>query len=171
MMGFALALTQAGCGGGGNDGGGTPTPVPTPTPCTQSTILQTSGIVESLTLVYDDFSVPESGRLDITMDWTNASSLMGLYLVPANSCTLAEFNARTCNFFVRSETTTKPRKISYTATAGNYRYIVGNFSDDLESATLQIVLSKGSCPAFGAAPSASTVHAGALPEMERLLRR
>ena len=66
----------------------------------------------TLTLVYDDFSVPDSGRLDVTLDWTFASSPVGFYLVPANTCTLAEFNARSCNFLIRSETTVKPRKIS-----------------------------------------------------------
>ena len=100
--------------------------------------------------------MPDSGRLDVTLDWTNASSLVGFYLVPANTCTLDEFNARSCNFLIRSETTVKPRKISTpNFNAGNYRWIIGNFSEAQESVSLQIVLSKGACAALGAPPSAS----------------
>jgi hypothetical protein len=123
--------------------------------CTQTNIYQQNGAVPTGTLVYLDFSVPDSGRLDVTMDWTNASSAMGFYLVPANTCALAEFNARSCNFIIRSEPSSiKPRKVSQASlAAGNYRWIVANFSSSDESAALQIVLSKGTgCPAFGGAP-------------------
>ena len=171
VLGCAFVVSMAGCGGGGNDI--TPaTPVPTPTPCTQTTLVQESGGVPGLTLVYDDFSVPDSGRLDVTMDWTNASSQLGFYLVPANTCTLDEFNARTCNFLIRSETTVKPRKISTpNFTAGNYRWIVANYSDPQESVSLQIVLSKGACAALGVAPSASDRADDARPAIERAQHR
>ena len=99
-------------------------------------------------LGYNDFSVPELGRLDITVDWTNASSHIGVYVVPVNTCTLDEFNARSCNFLVRSEpSNVKPRKISTPSfAAGNYRWLIA--SDSVESISLQIVLSKGSCAAL-----------------------
>jgi hypothetical protein len=61
--------------------------------CTQTVVLQDGGPVESRLLYYNDFSVPDSGRLDITVDWTSASSPIGVYLVPANTCTVQEFNA------------------------------------------------------------------------------
>ena len=148
-----------------------PTPTPTPTPCTQTTILNESGGIPGETLVYDDFSVPDSGRLDVTMDWTNSASPVGFYLVPANTCTLDEFNARTCNFLIRSETTTKPRKISTpNFNAGNYRWMVGNYSEDDESVSLLIVLSKGGCPALGGMPSASRTD-DAWPALGRALHR
>jgi len=148
------------------------TPPPPPPPCTQTTLVQDSGGIPGRTLVYDDFSVPDSGRLDVTLDWTNATSQMGFYLVPANTCTLEEFNARTCNFVIRSETTVKPRKISTpNFTAGNYRWIVGNYSDEDESISLQIVLSKGTCAALGVAPSASDRAEDAWPALERARRR
>ena len=156
LAGLALAASLAACGGGGSGPTSTPTPAPTPTPCTQSTIKQEGGGITPSTLLYDDFSVPDSGRLDITLDWTNASSQMGVYLVPVNTCTLDEFNARSCNFLIRSETTVKPRKISTpNFTAGNYRWIVGNYSEADESVSFQIVLSKGTCPALGVPPAAS----------------
>jgi hypothetical protein len=165
----ALAAALAACGGGTSVVTQT-TPQPTPTPCTQTTVTQESGPIPSKTLVYNDFSVPDSGRLDVTMDWTNASSQMGFYLVPANTCTLAEFNARSCNFLIRSETTTKPRKVSTpNFSAGNYRWMIGNFSDGQESASLQIVLSKGSCAAFAGTPSAAGRTGEGWPALERAL--
>jgi len=171
VVGCALALSLARCGGG--DGVLPPTPVPTPTPCTQTTIKQESGAIPGRTFVYEDFSVPDSGRLDVTMDWTIASSLVGFYLVPANTCTLDEFNARSCNFLVRSEpSAVKPRKISTpNFNAGNYRWMVGNFSESQESVSLQIVLSKGACAALGVPPSASDRADDAWPALEHAQHR
>ena len=98
--------------------------------CTTTNVLQESGEIPASTLVFADFSVPDTGRLDVTLDWTIPSSLVGFYIVPANTCTLAEFNARTCTFVVRSEpVTTKPRKISTpNFAAGNYRWLVANYA-------------------------------------------
>src|SRR5262245_5861913 len=97
-----LALALGGCGGGGSS---TPTviPTPTPVPCTRTTLFSNSGAVPARTLVFNEFAVSSNGRLDMTLDWTFAASQMGLYLVPASTCSGDEFNARTCNFLVRSE--------------------------------------------------------------------
>ena len=142
------------------------------TDCTTTNVAQDSGGIPAQTLVYDDFSVPDSGRLDVTLDWTVASSPIGFYLVPANTCTLDEFNARSCSFLIRSETTVKPRKISTpNFNAGNYRWIIGNFSESQESVSLQIVLSKGACAALGAPPSASDRAHEAWPALEHARHR
>jgi hypothetical protein len=124
------------------------TPPPPPPPCTQSVVESGTGTLEARTFRYDDFSVPDTGRLDATVDWTNASSPIGVYVVPANTCSVDEFNARTCNFLVRSEPSSiKPRKISTpNFAAGNYRWLMANFSTSDESISFQFVLSKGSCP-------------------------
>jgi hypothetical protein len=128
--------------------------------CTQTVVLQDGGPVESRLLYYNDFSVPDSGRLDITVDWTSAASPIGVYLVPANTCTIQEFNARTCNFLVRSEPSTqKPRKISTpNFAAGNYRWMMGTFGEIDESLSFQFVLSKGTgcAPLTGTSPQVSS---------------
>jgi hypothetical protein len=187
----ALTLALGSCGGNGPGScpagqAGTPPncqvvcPAGTVPPdchvdCTQTNIYQNNGPVPGFTLVFLDFSVPDNGRLDVSMDWTNASSLMGFYLVPANTCTVDEFNARSCNFVMRSEpSSVKPRKLSQAnLTAGNYRWIVANYTASDESAALQIILSKGSgCPAFaGAPPSAASRDEATLPAIERALPR
>lgn len=170
LAGVVLATLVAACGSDGPTD--PPTPPTTLTPCTQTSLIQESGGIPSLTLVFDDFSVPDSGRLDVTLDWTNAPSMVGFYLVPANTCSLAEFNARTCNFLIRSETTTKPRKISMPSfAAGNYRWIIGNFSSDPESVALQIALSKGNCPALGGVAVASGRAADTWPTLQRAQHR
>ncbi len=120
-------------------------------------------------LLYDDFSVPDSGRLDVTLDWTVAASPIGFYLVPANTCTLEEFNARSCTFVIRSEpSATKPKKISTpNFTAGNYRWIIGNFSTEQESVSLAIVLQKGTgcAPQGGGRPAAAAAREEDLPPL------
>jgi len=162
--GLAVALTLGACGGSSGpncnanpSGPGCPPPPTTLPACTQSVVESGTGTLEARTIRYNDFSVPENGRLDTTVDWTNASSNIGVYLVPANSCTLDQFNARSCNFLVRSEpSSVKPRKISTpNFTAGNYRWLMANFSSSDESISFQIVLSKGSCAALtGGEPTA-----------------
>ena len=174
-----LALTLSGCPShqGGCPAGETGTP-PNCQPicpagtvlpdchvdCSQTKLLQDNGPVPASSLAFSDFSVPDTGRLDVTMDWTNASSSVGFYLVPANTCTtVKEFNARTCDFIMRSEPPgPKPRKISQpNLAAGNYRWLVANFAKTDESVALQIVLSKGTgCPALSLAPPTAQSGSG-----------
>ena len=144
--------------------------------CTTTSVLQESGGIPAQTVVVEDFSVPDSGRLDVTLDWTIASNPIGFYLVPANTCTtVAEFNARSCNFLVRSEpSATKPRKISTpNFAAGNYRWLVANYASQQESVSFQVVLQKGTgcAPLTGGLPSAASGREAALPPIERMSHR
>jgi hypothetical protein len=167
---LAVALSViVGLAGCGSDAPATPTTTTTTLPpCTQTSVRQISGGIPGLTLGGEDFSVPESGRLDITMDWTNPGSMVGFYLVPVNTCTVAEFNAQTCNFLIRSESLVKPRRISTPGfAAGNYRWLIANFSAEPESVALQIVISKGNCPALGPLEAASSSAAGDRPALQQ----
>jgi hypothetical protein len=172
MGAAAVLIAGLGACGGGSSSPTVAAPAPTPTPCTQTTLIQDGGGIDPKMIVYDDFSVPDSGRLDMTLDWTFSDSPMGLYLVPANTCTtIDQFNARSCNFIVRSEPGgAKPRKVSApNLAAGNYRWLIGNFADVAESVAFNVVLSKGSCPALaGGAPSASARNEAAPLTAERV---
>jgi hypothetical protein len=179
----ALPLTMGGCDGNtvtevcpAGTTGSPPNCQPTPPPCTQSQVLQDSGGIPAQSVVFEDFSVPDSGRLDVILDWTVASNPVGFYLVPANTCTtVEEFNARSCNFLVRAEpSATKPRKISTpNFAAGNYRWMIANYASQQESVSLQIVLQKGAgcAPLTGGSPAAASSREGELPPIERIQHR
>lgn len=91
--------------------------------------------------------------------------------VVANTCTVAEFNARSCDFKLRSEPSTqKPRKVATpNFPAGNYRWLIGTYGETDESMSYQFVLSKGDgCPALaGVAPQAASRDSGEASEFER----
>jgi heat shock protein HslJ len=171
IAGLLLALLLPGCGSSSTPT--TPaTPAPTPTPCTQTTVLQVDGSVPSLTLARAPaFSASTAGRFDITVDWTFTASQIGVYLVTAGACSIDQFNANTCTFLARSETTAKPRKFSVpNVTAGNYELMVANFSTQDESISGQVVLSSATCAAFASAGRAVSMSGLRGPLSESPLR-
>lgn len=152
--GLIMALLLPSCGGSSSPTT-PPTPAPTPNPCTQTTLIQVDGAVSSLSLARVAFAANASGRLDVTVDWTFATSPIGIYVVGAGTCPIAQFNADTCTYLARSETTVKPRKFSVAnVAAGNYELLAANFSDVDESISGQVVLSSTTCPAFASTGSA-----------------
>jgi len=191
LVATALLLTLGGCGGSDPVQVCTPPKVGNPpncscpsgtlepdcrVDCTTTQVLQDSGKIPAKTVAYNDFSVPDSGRLDVTLDWTLASSEVGFYIVRANTCTTAEeFTSGSCDFLIRSDPSpTKPRKISTpNFAAGNYRWLIAIYSDKDESVSFNIVLSKGTgCPPLaGGAPSAASAGEPALGAIQRMQHR
>jgi hypothetical protein len=164
----ALALGLGACGGSDGPGPcptgqmGTPpncTPIVVEPPCTQTVVDSGNGSANPSTAYYNDFSVPESGRLDITVDWTDPGNHLAVWVVPVHTCSIDELNARSCNFLVRSESASGPKPLKISTpnfAAGNYTWIIGNPSANQESIAFQFVLSKGTCAALaGRAPGAS----------------
>jgi hypothetical protein len=165
---LVLLLVPA-CGGSSTPTA-VPTPAPTPTPCTQSVLVQVNGAIPATSLGRVAFSAATSGRLDITVDWTFATTPMGVYVVTAGSCPIDSFNAGTCTLLVRSETTAKPRKVSASTSAGNFELLVGNYSSQDESVSGQVVLSSSSCPAFAVTVPPATLAKARGPLTEAVLR-
>ncbi len=160
--GVVLAVGLFACGGSGNDCTNHPTgpgcipPATTLPPAVRTPIQTESGSLPARTVVRSPFTTPRNGTLDITVDWTFASSPIGVYVV-REACTIADFNARTCKFVTTSETTQKPRKISLPSfTAGTYELLIANFANVDESVSYEIGLTTG-----GGASSASTGRSGA----------
>ncbi len=148
-----LCLVLPGCGGSSSTS--TPTPVATPQPCTQSVILQDAFAVPVRTIIYEDFTTTVTARMDVIVDWTHADSAMGVYVVPKDSCSLAAFNNRSCNFIIRSERSNiKPRKVTASAVSpAAYDLFVVNFNtDQKESISTQVISSTSTCPALAANP-------------------
>lgn len=159
LAGLTVSLTLVACGGS-SDPDPVPTPAPTPAPCTQSTAFQGTGPVSARAAYYQPFSMATGGRLDVTVDWTFTTSPVGVYVVAQGSCELAQLNARTCNFVIRSETAgAKPRKISVTGVAaGAYDLILGNAAEVDESMSVQVVVSSVTCPALAGTVTGTRAH-------------
>jgi hypothetical protein len=156
-----LCLSLTACGGDGSSTPTAPSVVTAPAaPCTQSTLLQGSGSLPSRFVGVDPISVNTSGRVDIILDWTFASSAIGVYLVQG-ACPLDQFNARSCNFLIRSESGAKPRKVSASnVAAGSYSVLVANAGSEAEALSIQVFLASATCAPIAAAVSGS--HAGGL---------
>jgi hypothetical protein len=158
LAGIVLCAVFAACGGGGST---TPTPVAsnTPRPCTHNVLAQGQGPLPGESLGAVAFTTLAAGRIDVTVDWTDAASAIGVYVVQvAIGCDLQELSEGACTFVLESNpSSVKPRKVSVSAPVGSYELLIANFSPNDESVAVQIVLSLGECPAFG----------GSLPEAAR----
>jgi hypothetical protein len=124
-------------------------PTPTPTPCNQANLAEGAGPVAAKTLAAHSFSTFTIGRVDVTVNWTFPASPIGVYLVQQGSCTIDQFNARTCSFLIQSEPPgPKPRILSaFDVPAGNYQVLAANYAPRDESLSLQVILSSSGCAA------------------------
>jgi hypothetical protein len=156
---LALLAFVVSCGGG-DDTVIPPPPSPTPTPCTQTSVFgPVAGQVPANTLDTESFTTNASGRVDVFLDWTFSDSPIGVYVVQGG-CNLDQFNARSCNFLIRSEPPgTKPRRVSASNVApGTYGLLIANFADVQESLSTQVFLSSASCPPLAvSAPSGAAL--------------
>ena len=159
---FVMIAALVGCGG--DDGpdcsanptaAGCPPPPTTQPPCTQQNIFQSGTPTPPLSAAYaPTVTTTSTGRLDVTVDWTFATSPVGFWVVRP-PCSIDQLNARTCDFVVRSDpaTTPKPRRASSASglAVGTYQLIVGNLGNQNESVSAQIIRSSASCPAVSSA--------------------
>ena len=165
MAGLVLTVMLGGCGSGGPTTVSSPTPPPPPPP-TRSVIQGGAGVLPTRTIVRNIFTTPSNGTLDITVDWTIASSPIGVYVV-RQACTLDQFNARACNFVIMSEITQKPRKITLPSFgAGTYELLIANFAAVDESVSYEIGLTTGA----GASAAATGRSAARDPRIEGALK-
>lgn len=128
------------------------TPSPTPAPPVKTLVKQGAGTgLGDHVLGVIDFTTAAAGTLEAHVDWTFPTSNVGVYLVKG-TCSVDQFNARTCQFLASSESSTqKPRVITTASTpAGAYELLVGNFGPNEEAISFQIFLTTG-----GSASSAS----------------
>jgi hypothetical protein len=174
-----LALLS-GCGGGGSPTTATsPTPTPTPTPCTQAVIFSGQGQLPASSADYEDFTTSAAGRLDISLDWTFTSSMMAVVVVRAGSCPFDQLQAGTCTFLVQGggpgtgvPPGTKPLKISTpNFAAGAYNLIILTATTQDESASIQVVLSQGSCAALTSSSESAASSTGERRSGQAISRR
>ncbi len=128
----------------------------TPSTCTQTTLTSSQVTADRNVLTSVAFTTSTAGRVDVTVDWTNADLNVGAFLVNGGTCTQQNWNAQKCSFLVQSGSD-KPHKLSASLPAGNYELLINNFggtrgtrtATTSETVSAQVVLSAGdNCPAF-----------------------
>ncbi len=147
ITGLLMAATLSACGGDSLTGQGRQEEsTPPPPTCTQSIVFHGTGHIPALTADLETFTTTATGRVDITLDWTFASTHAGLALTQG-SCTFEQLKAGTCNFLLTLESPPKPLKGSAAnVAAGSYGLWIMNGSDKDEAMAIQVVSSSSACP-------------------------
>jgi len=131
-LGVGMALP--GCGGGGSLLG-----APTDVVVFQHDA-KFSGL-ERFHVFTTDFTVPESGELHITVDWTQATDDLDLALSnPA--CDAVALAAELCKVFAREQSNLKPARVTMPTTATAYRLFVVNRGPSTESGTVSVTVTQ-----------------------------
>jgi len=146
------------CGGGGPTGGTPPPPPPPPTPVI---VAQGQGFPLKVDFVsFANFTTPQVGTVEATVDWTFAANDLDVYLTPG-SCTFDQLIANRCSMLTFSESTTaKPERVRATnVAAGSYIIWVANAGPGDESLSYQVVFTANAtgsvAPGVAASDSAS----------------
>ncbi len=133
VLGLGMEVTVTGCGGGGS--------LLTPTHVVVFQHQAEFTDLERFHLFANDFTVPESGQLRITVDWTLASDDLDLTLTnPA--CDATAIIAHACKVFATDESNLKPAQISMATTATAYRLFVLNRGPQTESGTITVTVTQ-----------------------------
>jgi hypothetical protein len=169
---FVCLTVHLGCGGGSST---TPTPVvqATPIPCTRTPLFQGSGQLPANTVDFESFTTTATGRVDVSLDWTFASSTIGV-AIAQGPCSFAQLQAGACTLLLQTVSPPKPLKASVSnVAAGTYGLIILNPNSVLESMSLQVFLSSSTCPAAASGPSQSAREpiSGILRELTGILGR
>jgi hypothetical protein len=146
------AVALAGCNGNNSTptSPATPTPAPNPSPtaCAATTLATATKPLSWNVLDSTAFTTTTAGHVDITVDWTNAQSNVGAFLVESGSCTQQRFNKGDCTYLIQSGED-KPHKLGVDLPAGSYELLLNYFGSGTrgsssETATVQVVQA---CPA------------------------
>lgn len=152
-LALAVALAvQWSCGGSSTPSRPTAVTTPAPTPQPPVVVLEGSfSLPAGFIGVSPTISVPSSGVLTVTVDWTFATNDLDIALV-RGTCTEAMFDAETCDVIAFTESATaKPETLTVNVTAGSYTPLVGNFGTGDESGALQAVFTAGATASSTAA--------------------
>jgi hypothetical protein len=124
----------------------TPTTFPSPGPTTVTVLsvefkaaAATDSLHPGLTSV--DLAAPGAGRLDATVDWSQATSDVDI-IVSINTCPTAQaaYNGQ-CQLYAQDRLTTKPARVTFTSTAGaNYKLWIYNFGTTEETGSVTVLL-------------------------------
>jgi hypothetical protein len=133
----AAAVALAACGSGSSPQQATP-PTTTPGPV-QTVVASGSTSIRARGTVLVPFTIPSTGTLDITVDWTFAANEIDIYLA-VGSCTPQQWPD--CAWIAGSESRDfKPERLRLVAGApGAYVLDIGNISSGAESVSYEVTL-------------------------------
>ena len=141
---LASCLLLPACGGG--DGGSPTAPQPTPTPAPVTTsIFNRSYSIAAFGAGYQDISVPNSGTVEVTFDWTFSTSDIDLVVTPTSCTDWYSAYSSFCQVLGSDKTPAgvKRARVSLSmSAAGTIRVWVYNFTSVNESGVLSATLTR-----------------------------
>ena len=97
------------------------------------------------TYLVQSITMPQTGRLDVTVDWVLPTNIVSLTLAQA-PCSSVQFQEDKCNVLLNLFPPPKPLVGStYWLNAGNYDLLLGNFSPIEEIASTNVVFKTTGC--------------------------
>ncbi len=129
----SLALGLSACGGGGSS------PTGSSGPTRQSLGTRTWAAAPGDGLIVD-VTIGQTGTLDATAQWTNATNDVDVFLT-SSSCSAQAFVANLCNILAKADSATnKPERMTASVISGNYKVWVYNLGPGTESGTVDMGL-------------------------------
>jgi hypothetical protein len=117
---------------------------PTTGPC-EETVFGGQSRIPANTYVVQSITLPQTGRLDVTLDWVLPTNIVSMTLAQA-PCSSDQFQADKCNVILNLFPPPKPLEGStYWLNAGNYDLLLGNFSPIEEIASTNVVFKTTGC--------------------------
>jgi hypothetical protein len=140
-----LMLALSACGGGNDETGPTP-PAPPDPPVTTTIFSQGYSVGAGAgpatpAIGFQDVSVPNTGQVVVTFDWTFTSSDIDLVVTPPSCSSGVAAYDNQCTVHGSDRSYTKPARVSFTALSpGVIRIWVYNFATVPESGVLNVTL-------------------------------
>ena len=117
---------------------------PTTGPC-EEMVFGGESRIPANTYAVQSITLPETGRLDVTLDWMLTTNIVSLTLAQA-PCSSDQFQADKCNVLLNLFPPPKPLEGStYWLNAGKYDLLLGNFSPVEEIASTHVVFRTTGC--------------------------
>jgi hypothetical protein len=115
-------------------------------PCTHATVFSSRTQIAAHAKTVQSFTTSETGRLELTVDWSFAPTVVSAILSQA-PCTLDKLEASECNVQFTLFSPPKPLHESTTLLrAGTYDLILANPNAVPQSFSAQVVLTSVGCP-------------------------
>jgi hypothetical protein len=117
---------------------------PTTGPC-EETLFSGQSRIPPDTYAVQTITMPQTGRLEVTLDWVLTTNIVSLTLAQA-PCSVDDFQSDKCNVLLNLFPPPKPLTGStYWLNAGTYDLLLGNFSPTEEVASTNVVFRTTGC--------------------------